>query len=552
MIEIIANIITKATGEASPKIIKSENPKFGHYSTNFAMIRAGVNGSNPQEEAIAIRESILKEAPEDFFEKIEIAGSGFINLFLSKKTITEELKRIIAKKDKYGSSHVGRGKTIIVDYSAPNIAKPMSVGHLRSTVIGAALVNLLRFQGYRVVGDNHLGDWGTQFGAIIYAYKHWSDSQEFKKDAVGHLVSLYVRFHKESRENEALIVSAREETTKLQKGDKENTRLWKLFVKKSMAEFNKIYKRLGVNFEVTLGESFYQPMLATIAQDALDKKVARKDDGAVKIFFDDERLAPYVIEKSDGSHLYTTTDIATIAYRVNKWKPVKILYVVANEQALHFAQLFEAVKMLNIAPKTELQHIKFGMMLGVSGKKFSTRKGEFIKLDDLLNEAKKTAATIDSSSAEKVGVGAIKYYDLSHHRLSDIVFDWGLVLNLKGNSAPYIQYTFLRLRNIIKKAKNIKPRLCADLLTNEAEIRVIESLICFPDVASYSAEKYEPNHLADYLFRTANALNAFYETSPVITAENKIAEARLALVMAGLIVLQNGLELLGIDIPRKM
>ena len=552
MIETITNIITKATGEIAPKVTVPEDSKFGHYSTNLAMIRAGLKEAVPQEEAKQIRENIIQVAPEGFFEKIEIAGPGFINFFLSQKTISEEIKKIFIKKDKYGARTTGKGKTIIIDYSAPNIAKPMSVGHLRSTVIGAALVNLLRFQGYKVISDNHLGDWGTQFGAIIYAYKHWADNQEFKKDAVGHLVSLYIRFHKEAYENEELMDAAKAETTKLQKRDKENTKLWKLFVKESLKEFNKIYKRLGVDFSVTLGESFYQSMLSGLAQDALKSGVARKDEGAIKIFFDDEKLPPYVIEKSDGSHLYTTTDLATIKYRVNKWSPIKILYVVANEQALHFAQLFEAARLLGIAPGVDLQHIKFGMMLGDSGKKFSTRKGEFIKLEDLLNKARAVASNISSSSAEEVGIGAIKYYDLSHHRLSDIIFDWDAMLNLKGNSAPYIQYTYARLISVIAKARGLKPKLQIELLTNKAEIRVLESLICFSDTIAYAAEQYEPNYLANYLFRTANALNAFYETSPIITAEKEIAESRLALAMAGTIVLKNGLSLLGIKLPKKM
>jgi arginyl-tRNA synthetase len=552
MIEAITNIIAKAAGEPEPKVTIPEDSKFGHYSTNLALVRAGLKETNPKEEAKEMADAILRIAPKGFFDKVEIAGPGFINLFVSKKAIEKEVREVLKKKGKYGASGIGRGKTIVVDYSAPNIAKPMSVGHLRSTVIGAALVNLLDFQGYRVIGDNHLGDWGTQFGALIFAYKNWLDKSAFKKDPIGHLVSLYIRFHKEASENESLMDEARAETAKLQKGDKENTELWKLFVKESLKEFNKIYKRLGAKFNATLGESFYQPMLARVVEEAVRAGVAKKDEGAVKIFFNDEKLPPYVIEKSDGSHLYTTTDLATIKYRMNKWKPAKILYVVANEQALHFSQLFEAARLLNLAPDTELTHIKFGMMLGASGKKFSTRKGEFIKLEDLLNKAKEAASEINPGSAEEVGVGAVKYYDLSHYRLSDIVFDWDAMLNLKGNSAPYIQYTYSRLKSITKKAKGIRPKMDISLLTNEAEIRVLESIIHFSDAAAYAADKYEPNHLADYLFKTANALNAFYETSSVIKAEKETAAARLALANAGVIILKNGLTLLGISVPKKM
>lgn len=552
MIEAIANIIVQASGEPEPKVTIPDDSKFGHYSTNLAMVRAGLKETNPREEAKEIADAIMRTAPKGFFEKVEIAGPGFINLYVSKGTIAKETESVLKKKEKYGMGTAGKGKTVVIDYSAPNIAKPMSVGHLRSTVIGAALANLLKFQGYKVIGDNHLGDWGTQFGALIYAYRNWADENEFKKDPIGHLVSLYIRFHKEAHENEKLMDEARMETAKLQKGDKENTNLWKLFVKESLKEFGKTYKRLGVKFEASLGESFYQPMLQQIVDGAVAGGIARKDEGAIKIFFGDEKLPPYVIEKSDGSHLYTTTDLATIKYRIKKWNPAKILYVVANEQALHFSQLFEAAKLLDFAPDAELTHVKFGMMLGASGKKFSTRKGEFIKLEELLNQAKKAAAEVNPDSAEEVGVGAVKYYDLSHYRLSDIVFDWDAMLNLKGNSSPYIQYTYSRLKNIAKKAKGIKPRLNAELLTTEAETRAMEALMHFPDAAAYAADKYEPNHLADYLFRTANAFNAFYETSPVIRAEKETAASRLALAEAGAIALKNGLNILGIKIPKKM
>ncbi|MFA4999255.1 MAG: arginine--tRNA ligase [Parcubacteria group bacterium] len=552
MIETITNILIEATGELEPKVTIPEDSKFGHYSTNLAMIRAGLKETNPREEAKEIISSVLKIAPKELFERIEIATPGFVNFFISKEAMIKEAEAILSKRERYGSGVIGRGKTIVIDYSAPNIAKPMSVGHLRSTVIGAAIANLLRFQGYKVVSDNHLGDWGTQFGALIYAYKHWADKEEFKKNPVEHLVSLYVRFHKEAEENGILMEEARKETAKLQKKDTENTKLWKLFVKESIKEFEKIYKRLQVKFDVMLGESFYEPMLEGIVNDALKLGVARKDEGAVKIFFKDERLPPYVIEKADGAHLYTTTDLATIEYRVNKWKPVKILYVVANEQALHFAQLFETVRLLNLAPEIELHHIKFGMMLGASGKKFSTRKGEFIKLTDLLDKAKEAAAKINPNSAEQVGIGAVKYYDLSHYRLSDIVFDWDAMLSLKGNSAPYIQYTYSRLRSIIQKARGLKPKLGIESLSDETEKKVLESLVHFSDAATYAAEKYEPNHLADYLFKTANVLNAFYESLPVIKAEKKTAEARLGLATAGAIVLKSGLELLGIKLPKRM
>lgn len=554
MIETIANYVKEASGEADPKITVPEDLRLGHYTTNTAFAVAKAMEISPMEAAKEIREKLAQSSPKGFFERVEIASPGFLNFYLSDKVLTKEIFSVLKLGNKYGFSNAGKGKTAVVDYSAPNIAKPMSVGHLRSTVIGAALVNLLKFQGYKVIGDNHLGDWGTQFGSLIYAYKHWVDEDEFRKNPMDHLVSLYVRFHNEARDNEDLMSAAREETAKLQRGDKENAKLWKVFVKKSLTEFDKIYRRLGVKFDVSLGESFYQPMLADVVSEALNKGAARRDDGAVKISFEEKgiNLPPVVVEKSDGSHLYVTTDLATIKYRTAKWRPSKILYVVANEQALHFAQVFEAARTLGYAPNTELTHIKFGMLLGASGKKFSTRKGEFIKLEGLLNKAKEAAAEINRDSAEKVGIGSIKYYDLSHYRTSDITFDWDAMLNLKGNSAPYLQYTYSRLQNISKKAKGIKARPDMSVLSSKEEKKAASAIIHFPDAVCYSAAKYEPNHLADYLFKTANAMNAFYETSPIISAEREIAEARMALAMAGKTVIKNGLSLLGIEVMKKM
>jgi len=281
--------------------------------------------------------------------------------------------------------------------------------------------------------------------------------------------------------------------------------------------------------------------------------VAKKDDGAIKIALGDEKMPDIVIEKTDGSHLYATTDLAAIVYRVRKWHPEKILYVVANEQALHFSQIFKAAEILKIAPQTELEHVKFGMLLGESGQKMSTRRGEFIKLEELLDRAKEEAGKIDQKSAEQVGIGAVKYFDLSHDRRSDIVFDWNKVLNLKGNSAPYILYTYARLRSVLRKAgPKIKKRLDLSLLRTEAEKKTVRQLVYFPDMVAAAAENYMPNYLADYLYKLANDLNAFYETSPVISVEKNLAESRLALVAAGSVVLKQGLKLLGIETLEQM
>jgi arginyl-tRNA synthetase len=551
MLEKIANLLSEATKEESVKVTIPENFEFGHYSTNLPFEFAKMQEVSPTEAGKEIRDKVANFVPKNFFSRIDIAG-GFLNFTLADKTLTDEINLILKQKADYGRRRRIR-ENIVVDYSAPNIAKPMNVGHLRSTIIGQAIVNLLRFRGYRVISDNHIGDWGTQFGTLLYAFKNWGNRQDFKKDQINYLVGLYVRFHKEAETNEELMTVAREETRKLQKGDKENRRLWKEFVRVSIKEFNKTYERLGIKFNVTLGESFYEKMLSSVVSEAFQKGVAVKDDGAVKIVFNDEKLPDIVIEKSDGSHLYATTDLATIKYRIKRWHPEKILYVVANEQALHFSQIIKAVEMLKMSPNTELRHVKFGMLLGESGQKMSTRRGEFIKLEDLLNRAVEEAGKIDKKSAEKVGIGAVKYFDLAHDRQSDIVFDWSRVLNLKGNSAPYILYTYTRLRGVLKKAwPKIRKKFNIDLLETNEEKKVIRQLIYFPDVVALAAENCMPNYLADYLYKLANELNAFYETSPVISAPKTLAESRLALTTAGSIVLKQGLKLLGIETLEEM
>jgi len=551
----IVALLEKAVGQKhfEPEVFIPENEKFGHYSTNAALKLAKLKKENPLLIAEKLSTSINGSAPKNFFEKIEIAPPGFINFWLSEKAIKTELQKIIKAKEQYGSSDIGKGKTIVIDYSAPNIAKPMNVGHLRSTLIGQSLVHIFRSQGYNVIGDNHLGDWGTQFGALITAYKKWGKKAEMNKNPIEYLVRLYIKFHKESEKNEELIVLAREETKKLQQGDSENKKLWKLFTKESMAHFKKIYKRLDITFDAELGESFYQPMLSSIIEEALKKGVAKLDDDAVKIKYDESlKLPDLVIQKSDGSSLYSTTDLATIKYRKEKWYPEKILYVVANEQTLHFEQLFEAAERLGYEKKENLVHVKFGMVLGASGKKMSTRRGQFIKLEKLLDGARKKAGKINKKIAEEVGIGGIKYRSLSQERKSDIVFNWDEMLNLKGNSGPYLQYTYARLKSIMRKAHSTPKKPDFMLLETESEKSVMRQLLYFTDALERAAERYETNIIADYLFKLANALNYFYEKEPILKASKPLRENRLNLIHAATIVLKNGLKILGIKTPEKM
>jgi arginyl-tRNA synthetase len=548
MIEEIANLIREATGEEA-KITVPEDPKFGHFSTNLAFKIARYRELDLAAAASELREAILSRAKKGFFEKIEIVN-GYLNFFLSEEILRNELRKILKEKGDYGRSSAGRGRTVVIDYSSPNIAKPMNIGHLRSTILGQTLVNLYRFLGYRVIGDNHLGDWGTQFGALIAAYKKWGDPKEFGKKPIDHLVGLYIRFHREAEENEELAKEAREETRKLQAGNRENRRLWRTFVRESLREFNGIYRRLGVRFDFSLGESFYQPMLGDIVAEALRKGVAARSDGAMKIQFDD--LADFVIQKSDGSFLYTTTDLATVKYRVKRWNPRKILYLVANEQTLHFAQLFRVIRALNYAPETELVHVKFGMVLGASGKKMSTRRGEFIKLEEVLDEAVSKAGEINRPAAEAVGLAAVKYNMLAHDRMSDIVFDWKRMLDLRGNSGPYLQYAYARSRSVLRKAGRNRATSRPDLLGKPSERELLRQLLYFPDAIAFSAENYETNHLTDYLYKLAVGINNFYENEPILKAEKELRQARLGLLLGASEILKKGLGLLGLSAPERM
>lgn len=551
----IADFLKKATGNVSIEeieILVPENEKFGHYSTNLALKLAKEKKQNPMETAKRLAEKIYGTAT-GFFEKVEAVNPGFINFHISEKVLSQEISSILKLKEKYGAGKK-KDKTIIVEYSSPNIAKPMSVGHLRSTIIGQAIANLLEFHGYKIIRINHPGDWGTQFGALLCAYKIWGEEKKLEENPIDYLVGLYVRFHKESEQNEELMVKARQETKKLQDGDSENNKLWKIFTGKSQKEFDKIYSRLGIKFDFTLGESFYQPQLESIVNEALKKGVAKMDDGAIKIFYENENPVPLVIKKTDGSYLYSTTDLAAIKYRINKWHPARILYAVGNEQTLYFEQLFKASEMLGYAPKGALKHVKFGMMLGGESKKMSTRKGEFIKLEELLDESVSRATKINKDSAETVGISAIKYFDLSHFRQSDIVFDWEKITNLKGNSAPYLLYAYARLKSVIKKSgwKLFRPKPNFSLLENDAEKSLIRQLIYFPDAARRAAELYQPNILTDYLFKLSEAANNFYEKSPILKSEKQIKNARLALIEATSIIIKKGLNLLGIETLEKM
>ncbi|MFA6897031.1 MAG: arginine--tRNA ligase [Patescibacteria group bacterium] len=579
--KIVESIIKAKFGGLEGVSFEVENPKQkdnGDYSCNAAMVLAKRLDKNPREVAEEMVLEILKDAKSgEYFKKVEAAGPGFINFYISDEKLFDNALKILDRKEKFGKSKQGEGKTVVIDYSSINIAKPMHVGHLRSTIIGQALRNIYSSLGYKVIGDNHVGDWGTQFGKMIYAYKNWGDKKSIAKNPVEEMTKLYVRFHKESEENKTLDDLAREETKKLQNKDDENTKIWKFLVRASLKDADKIYKILKVKFDYTLGESFYDEMLPGIVKDAGDRGLAKKSEGAVIIDLEKFGLPPFLVQKTDGAYLYATTDLAAAKYRKDKWKADKILYVVSNEQSLHLEQLFKSLELLGYCPNTELQHVKFGMVLGDTGKKFSTRKGDTVKLEDLIAEAVNMAKKVieeknpELSQKEKkkvawtVGVGAVKYNDLSQNRLTDIVFNWEKMLSFDGNSAPYLQYTCARINSLREKYKDEnklnkldalipfqmqKPRL--ELLREEAEKDILRSLLKYPEAVENAAKENNPHLVALYIYNLASDYNTFYNSFPILKADKDLKKARLALSEAVAIVLKNGLNLLGVEVPEKM
>ncbi|MEA1936905.1 MAG: arginine--tRNA ligase [Patescibacteria group bacterium] len=575
-----------------------QDKKFGDYASNIAMVLAGKLNKNPLEVAEEIKdkiraickngESSLRSSaerlqrgngtsdksnePENLFAEITIAKPGFINFRISDKYLRKNLCKILKGKCKFGSSDLGKDKTVLIDYSAPNIAKPMHIGHLRSTIIGQSLYNIYEFLGYKVISDNHLGDWGTQFGKLIYAYKNWGDKKKISKNPIEEMTKLYVQFHKEAKSRKSLEEFAREETKRLQNKNSENIKIWKFLVKKSLKDFKKIYKTLNIKFDYTLGESFYDNLLAGIVKEGLDKKIAFQSEGAIVVNLDQYNLTPLLIKKSDGAYLYATTDLAAIKYRKEKFNPNEILYIVANEQEFYLQQLFASAELFGLNGEIEMKHIKFGMVLGETGKKFSTRKGETVKLKEVISKSIKFSQEIIEEKnpklskkekkkiAKVVGLGAIKYNDLSQNRLTDIVFNWDKMLSFDGNSAPYLQYTCARIKSLKRKYNklykldrvNIFDNPNFKLLEKGIEKDIMRQLIKFPEMVENAARENSPHLIASYIYEIASLYNNFYNSAPILKTDKKLAKARIYLSKSVMITIGNGLSLLGIETLERM
>lgn len=628
----------------------TQDAKFGDYQANFAMPLQKQLGQ-PQLSARDIATQIVERVDlTDICEPPEVAGPGFINLRLKDTWLVGELTRVL-HDDRVGVSTADPPRTFVIDYSSPNVAKPMHVGHIRSTVIGDALARTLRFLGHRVIGDNHLGDWGTQFGMIIYGYKHLVDAGRFSTQPVAELSRLYklvnqlAEYHelrpkqgdlqqrvdertselaalkarpaaqdkaeqqqraKELRRLETQLEAARkewgglceklsavdnspelaalarahpeigaavlQETARLHANDQENLRLWKQFMPQCLAEIRRIYDRLEIRFDVELGESFYHEQLAGVVDELVARGLARESEGAICVFLDGFDT-PMIIRKKDGAFLYSTTDLATIHYRLQTWQPQTILYVVDHRQSEHFEKLFAAARQLGYA--AELRHISFGTVLGQDGKPYRTRAGDTVGLEGLLDEAVAKAHSVvcanddqkpggpELSAEERqrvatvVGHGAIKYSDLSHNRTSDYVFSYDKMLSLEGNTATYMQYCYARVQSIFARGNidlaSLRTSTAPLLLSHPAERAIAFQILQFDEALEQSVSDYRPNQLTDYLFELARRFSTFFEKCPVLKAENEaLRNSRLRLCDVTGRVIRQGLALLGIDVVDRM
>lgn len=543
------------------EVLIPPDPKMGDYSTNIAFALAKREGKNPSEAASGVAE---KFAYAEFFERIEVAKPGFVNFYLKADFLRSELKRIHEHRAHCGKSDLGGDKTVIVEYPSINVAKPPHVGHLRSAVIGDALANAHDALGYRVIRWDYVGDWGTQFGKLIAAYKLWGSERELQEKPVQTLLGLYVRFHKELETNPELEQKGRDEFLKLEEGNEENRRLWSWFRELSLSEVKLLYRELGIRTDVTKGESDYEQQMMLVVFELGKKGIAvDSPEGGVIVPLEKYDLPPALIRKTDGASLYITRDVASLKDRIDNFSPEKVLYVVANQQTLHLAQLAAIAKELELP--TEVIHVKYGLVLGDDGKKFSTREGNVVTLQEVMDKITALAADVVKQKnpelpaerikeiAHAVGIGALKYNDLKQNPYSDIVFDWKAMLDLSGNSGPYLQYTYARLANILEKSGQKEFSGDPAMLKEPEELALVRHLLDFSDAIENCAQLYALSGLALYLYELAVRANRFYEAHRVLDDDDAGRKlARLMLVQTVAAVIERGLNLLGIEALKKI
>lgn len=561
-------------------VTPTNDPKFGDYQSNAAMILAKRLRTNPREFAAEV---IQQLQVDDLFDEPEIAGPGFLNFRLKTDALAERLVAVV-NDERLGVPTVTKPKTIVIDFSAPNVAKPMHVGHIRSTIIGDCLARVGRFVGHNVITDNHIGDWGTQFGMIIYGWKNLLDEAALEADPIAELLRVYKTVNEKTKEDENVLAACREELVKLQGGDKTNHEIWERCVKLSLDGLAGIYEKLDVKFDHFLGESFYNDELGPLVDRLTESGVAKESEGAMCIFSSgelEEKKDPFkiqrdgewidvpaMIRKSDGGFNYATTDLATIDHRVNEWNADEMWYVVGAPQQLHFRQVFDAAKRCGHAD-ANFVHVSFGSILGEDGKPFKTRSGENVGLLEVMTESVERARAFINAREEEddrfqlpeedkpkvadvIGLGSLKYAELSQARMTDYKFDWDKMLSLKGATAPYLIYSYVRTRGIFRKLGEDFELPAAAELTEDAEKRLALKLVQFGEIVPSVLDDHKPNALASYLYELAGMYHSFFQACHVLSSEGATRETRLLLCEATSRVLKQGLNLMGIETTERM
>ena len=550
-----AGLPTKV-GDVTP----ATDPRFGDYQTNAALILAKQRGENPR----ALAQKIIDQLDvSDIAEPPTIAGAGFINFTLRPEAVAGHTTAL-QQDDRLGVPRAGAPKKIIIDFSSPNVAKPMHIGHIRSTVLGDAFARIAEFLGHDVIRDNHIGDWGTQFGMVIWGWKNLLDRDALARDPIAELVRIYKETNARGTADPAIREACKEELVKLQAHEPENHAIWKQCVDLSCGEFRRTYELLDVRHDIQCGESFYNDRLAAVVERLLASGIAEESEGAIVVFFRDvPELCdkPIIVRKTDGGYNYATSDVATVDYRVVDLQRDTCWYVVGAPQTLHFRQIFEIAR--REGHTADLRHIPFGNILGEDRKLMKTRAGESVPLREVLDEAIERARRIVEEKnpdlaehekleiARKIGIGAVKYADLSQYRMTDYVFSWDKMLSLHGNTAPYLQNAYVRIQSIFRKAGDVTDG-SEIALTEPAELVLAKRLCQFAEIVPTILNDFRPNILANYLFELANSFHAFYEACPVLKSEEPARSSRLALCQLTARTLQRGLNLLGIEVPERM
>src|SRR5437870_444919 len=557
----LSNALKNAGLPDAGELTPASDPRFGDYQTNAALVLGKQRGENPR---VLAEKIVARFDTDDLCDAPAVAGPGFINFTLRPSAVAEKTVEWL-RDDRLGIAEAKSPLRVVIDFGSPNVAKPMHVGHIRSTVLGDALARIAQFLGHEVIRDNHIGDWGTQFGMVIYGWKNLLDRRALQRNPLTEIVRIYKETNQRATSDPEVREACRQELIKLQAGDRENLDIWNECVAFSMQDFEHVYKLLDIHYDIQCGESFYHDRLPGVVERLLKSGIAEISEGAVVVFFrENSELAdkPLIIRKRDGGFNYATTDLATIDYRMNDLKADAVWYVVGAPQILHFKQIFEIARREGYT--AALRHITFGSILGEDRKLMKTRSGENVPLRELLEEACKRARKIieeknpqlsddeKSDIAQKIGIGAVKYADLSQYRMTDYVFSWDKMLSLQGNTAPYLQNAYVRIRSIFRKAGESAPRIDELVLADSAEINLAKRLCQFAETVPQVLNDFRPNILANYLFEAANNFHTFYEACPVLKSEEPKRSSRLALCDLTAQVLKRGLGLLGIQVPEKM